>query len=213
MLSAPWFLMLVGFLLNVIVSGLLLLPAMKSLPKAEVVVDDTPAPVVTTIPAIWNFNTDAIQKLVSELNEKKEALSSEHKELATMHAQITAERQEVEKVKQEIIRLRTELDVRVKEVTANEVQNLKPLAQTYSTMLPPAAAAILRELDDETIVKIFSQMKSERVGVLLAELSKPLPLDPSKPPSDEGKASPAKRAAEISNKLRLMKKEKKEAAQ
>lgn len=208
MLAAPWFLALVGFLINVIISGALLSSAVKNLPKPEPIPVSEPNPELTTPPpVIWNFKTDAIQDMIAELKESKDGVLAEHKELATLQAQISAERQEVEKVKQEVIRLRQELDRRVVEVHEYETKNLKTLAQTYSTMLPVAAAAILRELDEDTVVKIMSLMKAERVGILLGELAKATASDRG------GEQSPALRAARISDKLRLMKTPKKEVPQ
>ena len=208
MLAAPWFLAIIGFLINAIITAAMLSSAIKKLPKVEPP-PPTPAEVQAAIPppVIWNFKTEAIQELITELKEDKEALLAEHKDLGVLQAQVSAERQEVEKVKQEVIRLRQDLDRRVVEIQESEAKNLKTLAQTYSKMLPPAAASILRELDEDTVVKILSLMKVESVGFLLGELAKPTASDRG------GDENPAKRAARISDKLRLMKNPKKEVAQ
>ncbi len=208
MLTAPWFLAIIGFLINAIITAPMLYVAIKRLPKPE-----PPQPTAAEVaaaappPVIWNFKTEAIQELITELKDSKESLISDHKDLATLQAQVSAERQEVEKVKLEVVRLRNDLDRRVVEVQESEAKNLKTLAQTYSTMSPPAAAPILRELDEDTVVKILSLMKVERVGTLLAELAKPTAADRG------GDEAPARRAARISDKLRLMKTLKKEVAQ
>lgn len=207
MLAAPWFQAVIGFLVSVLVSVVMLSKTMKELPKPQPPPPPTVAENAKPSAPVWSFRTEAVQELVAELTESKEGLLAEHKDLATLQAQISAEKQEVEKIKQEVQRLREELDRRVVEVSEYEAKNLKTLAQTYSAMAPNAAAVILRELDEDTVVKIFSLMKVEKVGVLLGELAKTVAGEKS------GEESPAKRAARISDKLRLMKTLKKEVSQ
>jgi flagellar motility protein MotE (MotC chaperone) len=208
MFSSPILQALVGFLLSAAVSTFLLLKTTKglpTLPPPEAPKDPvhlTPVP-----PPVWGFHTDAIEEAAAELKETKAVFEAKNRELLTVQAQISSERQEVEKVKQEVIRLRQELDARVVEVQENEAKNLKTLAQTYTAMQPPAAAMILRELDEDVVVKIFSLMKTDRVGLLLGEFARPVAGDKG------AEESPARRAARISDKLRLMKALKKEVSQ
>jgi flagellar motility protein MotE (MotC chaperone) len=121
-----------------------------------------------------------------------------------MSSQVTAERQEVEKVKNEILRLRKELEARIVEVGEHEKENLKNLGQTYTAMLPAGAAVILREIDEDSAVKILAQMKPKSAALVLGEMARI--VDKS---TDE---SPARRAARISDKLRLMTALKKDSA-
>ena len=90
----------------------------------------------------------------------------------------------------------------LQELDGAEVKNLKTLAQTYSAMNPSAAVAILRELDEDTAVKILSTMKVDRVGPILGEMAKTA--------DRPGEDSMPKRAARITDKLRLLKTAKKE---
>jgi hypothetical protein len=207
MLAAPWFLGLMAFLSSLITSAVLLYSAVKKLPPpAPAVVEVNPA-VTAPPPVIWNFKTEAVQDLINELKESNDGMLARQKDLSTLEARISAERLEVEKVKQDVLRMRQELDRRIVEVQENEAKNLKVLAQTYSSMAPSAAVPILHEMDEDIVVKIFSLMKSERVGILLGEMARVAGADKSA--SD----SPARRAARISDKLRLMKGLKKEVAQ
>jgi flagellar motility protein MotE (MotC chaperone) len=122
-----------------------------------------------------------------------------------MSSQVTAERQEVEKVKNEILRLRKELEARIVEVNEHERENLKNLGQTYTAMLPAGAAVILREIDEDSAVKILSQMKPKSAALVLGEMARIVDKTSDEPP--------ARRAARISDKLRLMKALKSTAAQ
>ncbi len=153
-------------------------------------------------PRLWNFNSDAITQLVADLKVSREKLTSDEKNLVTLKSQIDAEKAELEKLREELQGMRTEIDERVLEIQGSEVKNLKTLALTYAAMPPPAAVAIFREMDENMVVKILSVMKVERTGPILGEMSKIA----DKP----GEEPMARRAARISDKLRLIKPIKKE---
>lgn len=96
----------------------------------------------------------------------------------------------------EIEGLRKEIAEKVIAIREDEAKNLRSLAQTYSNLTPRAAVAIIRELDDVTAVKILFLMKPDTVGPIFEEMSKTSGTD----------GSPlARRAAILSEKLRLMK--------
>jgi flagellar motility protein MotE (MotC chaperone) len=208
MLASPIIQALIGFLVSVVLSAALLWKSISHLPKPPPPVAGREAVQLTQPPPpVWGFHTDAIEEAASELKEAKAVYEARNRELSALQAQIVSEKQEVEKVRQEVLRLRQDLDARVVEIQENERSNLKLLAQTYTTMQPAAAALILRELEEDVVVKIFSLMKNDRVGLLLGELARPVAGDRL------GEESPAKRAARISDKIRLMKGLKKEVPQ
>jgi flagellar motility protein MotE (MotC chaperone) len=91
--------------------------------------------------------------------------------------------------------MRKQIADRVIEIAADESKNVRTLAQTYGALTPRAAVAIFREMDDATAVKILSVMKPDIVGPIFEEMSKTGGAD----------APLAKRAAQLSEKLRLMK--------
>ena len=80
-------------------------------------------------------------------------------------------------------------------INTDEAKNLRSLAQTYSTLTPHAAVAIIREMDDTTVVKILSLMKPDVVGPIFEEMAG----------ASGGDTSLAQHAAVLSDKLRLMK--------
>jgi flagellar motility protein MotE (MotC chaperone) len=214
MLAAPWFLAVVGFVINMICTVVMLNSAVSKLPKP----DFTPAPDPVEVaaaevkaaeaaappPQLWSFKTNAVDELITELKKEREAIIEEQKDLAAMSSQVTAERQEVEKVKEEIMRLRKDFEARIVEVAQHETENLKNLAQTYTAMLPAGAAVILREIDEDAAVKILSQMKPKSAALVLGEMARIVDKNSDEPP--------ARRAARISDKLRLMKAPKKDIA-
>ncbi len=144
----------------------------------------------------WDFWTIEIDGLSSELKDEKARLRQQAEALNQRAARLTSEQQELAKVRTEIESMRAEINRKVVEITTDESKNLKSLAQTYSTLTPKGAVAIFKEMDDTTAVKILSLMKSDIVGPIFEEMAKTAGPD----------GTPlAKRAAALSEKLRLMK--------
>jgi flagellar motility protein MotE (MotC chaperone) len=216
MLAAPWFLAVVAFVVNAVSTFLMLQPEIEKAKQTAVVTKEEKVIEEKKVeeeriaalppPPPWNFKTEAVDELVSELKASKEGLLDEMKDLSLLQAQISAEREEVEKLKAEVVRLRQELDVRIVEVQDFEKDNIKKLALTYATMPPISAVPILRELEEDTVVKIFAQMKPEIVSKMLGTMA-------SLVDKTQRARTPAEQAANISNKLRIMKTAKREVVQ
>jgi len=159
-------------------------------------IESRPAPVVAEGKDHgWDFWTIEIDGLAAELKDEKARLRQQADALNQRSARLDSEQQELAKVRAEIEGMRTEINRKVIEITADESKNLKGLAQTYSTLSPKGAVAIFKEMDDTTAVKILSLMKSDVVGPIFEEMARTV--------GPEGPL--AKRAAILSEKLRLMK--------
>ncbi len=197
MLTSAWGIAILGMLLNIGITLAMLLPAIESLqdPPLEVVEKTSMAE------RMWGFKTEAVDELIKELKTETEKLEIDRKGVLAVQSQNAAEREELDKVRAEIVGMRTEIDSMVVEIQERELKNLKTLAQTYSAMNPSAVVAIFRELDENMAVKVLSFMKADRVGPVLGEMSKGV---------DTSGESLAKRAARITDKLRLLKPLKKE---
>jgi len=144
----------------------------------------------------WDFWTIEIDNLSNELKGERLRLRKEAELLDQRAARIAAEEKELGKVRSDIEMLRREIGEKVIEITADESKNIRTLAQTYTALTPRAAVAIFRELDDSTAVKILSLMKADVVGPIFEEMGKTA--------TAEGMPL-ARRAALLSEKLRLMK--------
>ena len=92
---------------------------------------------------------------------------------------------------QTVYRLRQDLEATVSRVTEEEAVNLKRLAKVYAAMSPAGAARILKEMDDDQIVKILALMKEAESAPILEGFG-------------QGEKQEAKRAATLSNRLRLV---------
>jgi flagellar motility protein MotE (MotC chaperone) len=142
----------------------------------------------------WDFWTIEIENLSNELKEERVRLRKQADSLDQRAARLAAEEKEFAKLRADMDALRQQIAERVIEISADETKNIRTLAQTYTNLTPRAAVAIIRELDDTTVVKILSVMKPDVVGPIFEEMSKQTGDNPL-----------ARRAATLSEKLRLMK--------
>jgi flagellar motility protein MotE (MotC chaperone) len=132
----------------------------------------------------WDFWTIEIENLSNELKEERARLRKQSDQQDQRAARLAAEEKELAKVRDDI------------EISADEQKNLRTLAQTYTNLTPRAAVAIFKEMDDTTAVKILSLMKADVVGAVFEQMSITAGAD----------GTPlARRAALLSEKLRLMK--------
>jgi flagellar motility protein MotE (MotC chaperone) len=144
----------------------------------------------------WDFWTIEIENLSNELKEERARLRKQSDQMDQRSARLASEEKELAKVRSDIDSLRKEIADKVIEITADEQKNVRTLAQTYANLTPRAAVAILKEMDDATAVKILSLMKPDVVGAIFEQMSSLASADG---------APLARRAALLSEKLRLMK--------
>jgi len=143
----------------------------------------------------WDFWTIEIDNLEAELKDEKARQAKQAELLDQRAARIAADQQELEKLRSSLEAMRKEIGDHVVEIGADEAKNLRSLSQTYASLSPHAAVAIIRELDDTTAVKILSLMKPDVVGPIFEEMSRTAGPD----------GSLARRAALLSERIRLMK--------
>ena len=145
-------------------------------------------------PKPWDFWTPEVENLAKELVEQKAGFAAREAELTTREKRIAAEAKELDVMRQQIELLRGEIAARITEVQAQELKNIKTLANTYSKVTPAAAVAIFNEMDVPSVTKILSLMKVDLTSAILQEMGR------SPGPDNVN----AKRAAEISQRLRMM---------
>jgi flagellar motility protein MotE (MotC chaperone) len=143
----------------------------------------------------WDFWTIEIENLSNELKGERIRLKKQAELLEQRAARVAAEEKEFAKLRAEVESLRKQIADKVTEITADEAKNIRTLAATYTNLTPRAAVAIFREMDDSTAVKILASMKADVVGPIFEEMTR-----------TGGTDGPlARRAAMLSEKLRLMK--------
>lgn len=158
-------------------------------------VSDRPEPMAEMKAQGWDFWTPEIERLSNELRDEKARLGKLATELDQRTARLAAERKEVDALRASLEGMRRELMDKVVEISADEAKNVRTLAQTYSALSPKAVVAIFRELEDDAAVKILSLMKSDVVAPIFEEMAKTVGPD----------GTPlARRAAQLSDRLRLI---------
>jgi flagellar motility protein MotE (MotC chaperone) len=138
----------------------------------------------------WEFKNPEMDQLVTELKAEKEAVNQRAKLLDDLAVRLQTERLELMAITQNVERLQKAFDRNVVRIREEEPANLKKLAKVYAAMTPDNAAIILKEMTDDTVVKILLFMKEAETAPILENLAKAGGLD-------------AKRAAKISDHLRL----------
>ncbi|HEX4119655.1 MAG TPA: hypothetical protein VH619_03425 [Verrucomicrobiae bacterium] len=144
------------------------------------------APIVPS----WDFSNPEADELIAELKSEKKSLDAREKQLDELATRLQAERAELGQVTQSVRQLQTDFDKSVVRVKGDEIVNLKKLAKTYADMSPETAAAVLSELDNDAVVRIFVFLKDNEAAAILEALAKTGPDD-------------ARRAAAITELLRL----------
>lgn len=139
----------------------------------------------------WTFHNPEMEQIMAELKNEREAVRLRASQLDDLQARLDAERQEICVVTQTVSRLRADLESTVTHVTQEEAVNLRKLSKVYATMSPEGASRILKEMDDDQIVKILGLMKESESAPIIEGLG-------------TGSQAETKRAATISNRLRLL---------
>ena len=194
-LQSPAVTAALGFVLSVGVgvglcwraAGPIMAAVAKAKPKEPALVEDKTKG--------WDFWTIEIENISNELKEERGRLKKQADLLDQRAGRIAADSKELDKIRSDIEKMRKDIGDKVAEINADETKNLRTLAQTYGNLTPKAVVAIFRDLDDTTAVKILSLMKSDIVGPIFEEMSRATGVD----------ASLAKRAAILTEKMRLMK--------
>jgi flagellar motility protein MotE (MotC chaperone) len=189
-LQTKWMAVAAGTLLYTLTTWLCLQPQKQFIHAAEALrAAATPKSTIPSGPS-WTFQNPELNQLMAELKDEREALRVRTIQLNELQARLNAERQEICQVTQTVYRLRKELDATVSRVSDEESVNLRKLAKIYATMSPSGAARILKEMDDDQIVKILALMKEAESAPILEVFG-------------QGDKRDDKRAALISNRLRL----------
>jgi flagellar motility protein MotE (MotC chaperone) len=139
--------------------------------------------------AFWEINSAEVDQLVDELKKEKTELAAREQQLNELATRLQAERSEINQATQQVYQLQKEFDQNVVRVREEEAANLKKMAKIYAAMSPEGAAGILKNLEDEQVVKFLVFMKESETAPILEAWAK------------LGEAD-SKRAALISNKLR-----------
>jgi flagellar motility protein MotE (MotC chaperone) len=198
LLTSGWALAIVAALLNICTTAGLIYLQREALFAAAAQGQQQQQQQALRKPRFWSFRADDVDDLITELKSERGKLLKRQGELDKVAAHIESEKQELEKTRSDIAAMRDEISAEIPQVQDAERKNLKTLSQTYADMTPTAAVAIFRQMDESMCVKLLSLMKPDKVGAILEEMS-----------VQDKDESMTKRAARISDKLRLVRAEQK----
>jgi flagellar motility protein MotE (MotC chaperone) len=184
LLKSGWLASLIGAFLYLGTTALMWrLPATPDPGSAEV-------PPATAADATLDFRNPELDLLVEELKQEKEALAKRQTQLNELAERLRIERLELAQVTQRVHYAASQFDSNVVRVLDEEQTNLKKLARTYAAMSPEGAAAVFRQMEEETLLKILALMKDAETAPILESIAKQGELE-------------AKRVAVLSERLRL----------
>lgn len=149
------------------------------------------AHVVNTTGPSWEFNNPELDQLIADLKREREHLTEREKQLDELAARLQAEKAEITRATNAVVQLQRDFDQSVMRLKDEEQANLKKLAKLYTTMAAESAALVMKELPDDTLVKLFAIMKEAEIAPLLELLSQP-------------GAPNAKRVAVLTDRYRLL---------
>lgn len=192
LLQSPWITLLLAMLLYA--GSTFFFWRTPDLPKVKKHASDPEAPgpvVVVDRGPSWEFSNPEVDQLVRELRHERAAIAARAKQLDDLAARLKVEQAELQSATQAVHQLQRDFDRSLIKVKDEESTNLKRLARVYATMEPDGATAILRELDESTVVKVLSFMKDDQIAMLMTSLARSGDVE-------------AKRVAIISERLRLL---------
>ncbi len=170
-LQSPLLSSLVGLALYVATTAVLWKPVVPESNDAGEGVADIVAHAKSTMPS-WEYQNPDADLMIEELKREREALDKREKDLNALAERLAAERMEINVVTQSVFQLQSQLDKNIARLSTEEAANIKKLAKTYAAMSPEGAAAILKELDDSTLVKILAALKDSESAPILEIIGK-----------------------------------------
>ncbi len=142
----------------------------------------------TFVPS-WQFENPEMETLLAELRTKETGIREKQGELEKWEKRLLNENEELRKLRSQVEAMQTNLNSMVTMVQEDEVPNLKKIAKIHTSMAPEAAARILLNLEDDSLVKILVLMKEADSAPILEQMA----TDPLQ----------AKRVARLTERIRL----------
>ncbi|MCX7866916.1 hypothetical protein [Limisphaera sp. VF-2] len=172
LLQAPWLAALVGGLLYLGVTLALLSPARlgvptgftpSSPPRERRPPDDLPS---------WRFRNPELQQWIAELQRERELLAQREQQLKDWEIRLQAEQQELATITQTVARLQAEFDRNVIRLQEAQQEHYKRQAKLLTGMSVEGQLAMLQQMPDDDIVRLFLLMRNDDVSQVLDAMSK-----------------------------------------
>lgn len=142
-------------------------------PHAELKRELEPEKVVNLTGPSWDFNNPELDQLIADLKREREHVAEREKHLEELDARLQSEKSEIARATNTVVQLQRDFEQNVTRLKEEEQANLKKLAKLYTTMSTDGAVLVMKELPDDTLVKLLALMKETELAPLLEMLSKP----------------------------------------
>jgi flagellar motility protein MotE (MotC chaperone) len=153
-------------------------------PVPKIAVAAAPTPAETAKAARDAISIDALQKTSQGMMDMNQALqarelavAAREKKAQQLEDELDAERAALDRSHAKFHALYGEFASRLQLVQANEADQLQRQLTIYTAMDPAQAADLLRSLDDDTIVRLFSMMDTKPLANLVAAWKTKYPAD------------------------------------
>ncbi|MEQ8604428.1 MAG: hypothetical protein RIB45_14020 [Marivibrio sp.] len=135
------------------------------------------APLPTTDEAAPDFQTEAGDlrpgelRLMHDLAKRREKLDQRERRVEEREALLAAAEQRLVTKQQQLEQLRQEIEELVARYDQNQEEETNVLRQTYETMKPKDAAAILNDLEIDILLDVVRGMSARRLAPILAAMN------------------------------------------
>jgi flagellar motility protein MotE (MotC chaperone) len=167
-LQSSWMAALIGGVLYLVTTFFLIRPA----DFAGVVNSAEAAPNPAGSGPSWTFRNPEFDQWVREIQQQKAALETRAQQLKDYETRLNTEREEFATVTKSIEQMQADFDKNVLRLKAAEIENIRRQAKLVSAMSPEGAAALLRQMPDDDVVRILYVMKADEASLLLDTMSK-----------------------------------------
>lgn len=116
---------------------------------------------------VVKYSPADIETLTKQLREKENQLALKEKQMKEHEDRIDQMQHELDGKQAEIIRYQEMISQTVTQVLEAEKKNVSKLAKVFSMMPPEEAVAIVRKLDDQTVVSVLGLMKDRASAKIL----------------------------------------------
>jgi flagellar motility protein MotE (MotC chaperone) len=124
----------------------------------------------TLVPS-WDYDNPEMDTLLVELRTKEAGIREKQGELEKWETRLLNENEELRKLRSQVEQMQTNLNSTITVVREDEVPNLKRTAKIYTSMAPEAAARILLNLEDESLVKMLVLMKESESAPIMEQMA------------------------------------------
>lgn len=138
-----------------------------------------PRPVVEKVPdveekeqEVVKYSPADIETLTEQLQAKEQQLAAKENLMKAQEDRIAQMQKELDDKQAEVLRYQEVISQTVTQVMEAEKKNISKLSKVFSMMPPEEAVAIVRKLDDSTVVSVLGMMKDRASAKILGAYAK-----------------------------------------